>query len=299
MEISVVTPTYNRAGLIVRLYNSLLKQTNYNFNWVVIDDGSFDNTEETIKNLKNNNFEIIYYKQKNGGKARALNRAFSLVSNSNLYVIVDSDDYLLPDAIELIETKYLKYKDFLDVGAIYFRYMDKTSTTIHSGKNFLREEKILSRNDHDDQYSKDDGVICYFQRAVKKYRYPEYPDENYVGPTVLQMDMAEEFKIAFTNEIIGIAEYQENGLTKFGRKLRLKNPLGMTRYSQLQFLGTKRMKKKIISSTIGMAYFYISGLSIEKVEKFGIDVLCFPLYSKAFGYLLYKFWQFKYLKLNH
>ena len=99
--ITVFTPTFNRGHLIDTLYQSLLKQTNKDFEWIVIDDGSTDRTEAYFTEIlaKHNPFEIIYRTQPNGGKHRAINAGVQ-IAKGELFFIVDSDDYLTEDAIE-------------------------------------------------------------------------------------------------------------------------------------------------------------------------------------------------------
>src|SRR5699024_1003967 len=98
---------------------------------------------------------------------------------------------------------------------------------------------------------------CYFHRTIEKYQYPEFENENYVGPTVLQMKMANEFKLVFTNEVIGVAEYQAGGLSDSGRRLRIKNPKGMLVYCHYmqdeKFNYFTRFKYGVMAN----AYYYI------------------------------------------
>ena len=98
VEITVFTPTYNRAYIINRLYESLQRQEIHNFEWLVVDDGSVDETEELFRTWMNNEskFPIRYYKKKNGGKCRAINFALDL-AKGKLFFVVDSDDYLTED----------------------------------------------------------------------------------------------------------------------------------------------------------------------------------------------------------
>jgi glycosyltransferase involved in cell wall biosynthesis len=96
INISVFTPTYNRVVLLERLYISLINQTNYNFEWIIVDDGSSDDTLDKVnKWIAENKIKITYYKQENRGKHTAINKGVSLAKNL-LFFIVDSDDYLLP-----------------------------------------------------------------------------------------------------------------------------------------------------------------------------------------------------------
>lgn len=83
---TIFTPTYNRAEKLKRVYNSLLKQTFKDFCWLIIDDGSSDNTKEVVKNFKNLNIRYVYVK--NGGKQRAYNKAIEL-ANSKYFICLD------------------------------------------------------------------------------------------------------------------------------------------------------------------------------------------------------------------
>lgn len=95
MKITVFTPTYNRGYCLERLFKSLLNQTFTDFEWLIIDDGSIDNTEELVKDFQESckDFPIIYKKTENGGKHRAINRGMSLV-NGEMILFMDSDDWL-------------------------------------------------------------------------------------------------------------------------------------------------------------------------------------------------------------
>ena len=107
--ITIITPTYNRAILLKRLYESLKNQTNYDFEWLIVDDGSTDDTQTVIQEFEKENLIAIQsLRQDNGGKHRALNRGIARV-NTELIFIVDSDDYLPKDAVDLILRYHKKY----------------------------------------------------------------------------------------------------------------------------------------------------------------------------------------------
>ena len=90
---TVFTPAYNRKELLYRLYESLVEQTSKDFEWVIIDDGSTDGTDDMIASIKEDSFSIIYKKVENGGKHRAINRGLD-IAEGEVFAIVDSDDYL-------------------------------------------------------------------------------------------------------------------------------------------------------------------------------------------------------------
>ena len=99
MKVTVLTPTFNRAHTLDKLYRSLICQTCADFEWMIVDDGSTDNTKDLIESyIRENNFKISYYYKQNGGKHRALNYGIKNV-DSELTFVVDSDDWLTPNAI--------------------------------------------------------------------------------------------------------------------------------------------------------------------------------------------------------
>ena len=102
-KITLFTPTYNRAYILNVLYRSVQRQTYRNFEWIIMDDGSTDNTEDLVRSwiADNNDFPIRYYKVPNGGKCRAINRGLDL-AEGELFFIMDSDDYLTDDSLETV-----------------------------------------------------------------------------------------------------------------------------------------------------------------------------------------------------
>jgi len=270
-KIIVVTPTYNRKSTLPKLYQSLKNQNKKDFVWLIIDDGSSDDTREYVEKISRENEIIInYIYQDNGGKGRALNKAFTFFETASLYVIVDSDDYLLNDAIENVQKYIDKYKDVENIGAFFFHYKTEDGNVIKPTGNIISKDKVMTRYEYNNKYKQNDGCVCYFGRAVKKYKYPEFQGEKYVGPTVIQLLMANEYKMVFSPEVIGVAEYQENGLTQVGRKLRMKNPLGMLFYSGLQQSERASFKTRIKNSIGAQAYRFISNLDRQALINYDL-----------------------------
>ena len=101
-KFTVFTPTYNRVKVINRVYSSLLNQTFYDFEWLIIDDGSTDKTAELVQSWKNDPntwFPIRYYWQENQHKKVAHNNAVKL-AKGELFLTFDSDDCCTPNALE-------------------------------------------------------------------------------------------------------------------------------------------------------------------------------------------------------
>ena len=109
MLITVFTPTYNRAHTLERLFDSLMAQTSREFEWLVVDDGSTDQTESLIKEFSAKAaFSVRYIYQTNGGKHRAHNAAIKLAAGE-LVIILDSDDCLLPHAVEGLQESGIEF----------------------------------------------------------------------------------------------------------------------------------------------------------------------------------------------
>lgn len=224
-KITVFTPTYNRAYIINNLYNSLVAQSYRDFEWLVVDDGSTDATEELFKKWKNEcrDFPIRYYKTENGGKCRAINTALKL-AKGELFFTVDSDDYLTDDALQKIanwEKQLPKDECFCGVAGNLGIAKDITNNTIFENEYF--------DGSFFDRYGKIDGerAIVIYTDIHRKYLYPEFTNEKFMTEAVVWNRMAHDgYRMRFFNDIIWIYEYKEDGLTKAGNRLFINNPYG-------------------------------------------------------------------------
>ncbi len=223
---TIFTPAYNRAHLIPRLYESLKKQTNKNFEWVVVDDGSVDGTDKLFeKYLKDkNDFKITYFKQENGGKHRAINKGLEL-SSGKLFFIVDSDDYLLDSAIEKLynyENNINDLNGFIGVSGLRGYSNDKAIGS------FINKDYIDAYNNERKYYNLlGDKAEAYYTDILKNYKFPEIENERFVSESVVWNKIAADgYKIRWFNEVIYICDYLDDGLTKQGMKLYKNNPIG-------------------------------------------------------------------------
>lgn len=224
-KITVFTPTYNRAYIIEELYRSLQRQTYSNFEWVVVDDGSIDNTQSIFKQWEkeNNVFPIRYVYQENGGKCRAINRGLQL-AEGELFFTVDSDDYLTDDALE----KIVKWESELPKDVKYCGFAGNRGTTLTETPNRLFEGGYLDGTALD-RYTIVDGerAFVFYTDIHRKYLYPEFPGEKFLTEAVTWDLMAYDgYKMRFYNDIIWLWEYLPDGLTKVGYRLFLENPQG-------------------------------------------------------------------------
>ncbi len=231
-KITVFTPTYNRAYIIENLYRSLQRQSYTDFEWLVVDDGSADNTRELFERWQkeNNSFPIRYVKQENGGKCRAINRGLEL-AQGELFFTVDSDDYLTDDALEKVAAWDAELPD----KEHYCGFVGNRGTTPTETPNRLFEGRFLDGTALDrytmvepDQVLVDgERAFVFYTEVHRKYMYPEFPGEKFLTEAVTWDRMAYEgYKMRFYNDIIWIWEYMPDGLTRAGYKVFLDNPQG-------------------------------------------------------------------------
>ena len=224
-KITVFTPTYNRGYIIENLYRSLQRQTCTDFEWIVVDDGSRDNTEELFDawTKEENPFPIRYHKQENGGKCRGINRGLEM-ARGELFFTVDSDDYLTDDALEKVvkwEAELPKDEKFCGIIANRGYSPDYTPNTLFEG-DYLDGNAF-------NLYDIIDGerALIFYTDIHRNYLYPEFPGEKFMTEAVTWNRMAwDGYKIRFYNDIIWVFEYKEDGLTKKGYQVFLDNPRG-------------------------------------------------------------------------
>jgi glycosyltransferase involved in cell wall biosynthesis len=219
MQLTIFTPTYNRGYLLDKLFQSLCRQTVKLFEWIIIDDASDDDTEKIVNEFINEEcgFAIRYYKQKHGGKHRALNYGYK-IANGDFFFCVDSDDYICDNAVELILSWINQIENSEDIVAVAGLRIS-TNGKIWGGIPDMRgKEYIDAGNFERDGYNLGgDKAEVYRTSILKKYLFPEFEGEFFVTEAVTGDAIAAEgYKIRWFNVPIYVSEYLEDGLTKSG-----------------------------------------------------------------------------------
>ena len=223
--VTVFTPTYNRAYILGDLYHSLQRQTCMDFEWLIVDDGSADDTKTLVASWQGeeNPFPIRYVYQENGGKCRAINRGLK-EADGRLFFTVDSDDYLTDDAIE----KVIRWDGELPRDGHFCGYVGNRGITPTQTPNRLFPGGYLDGTALD-RYDQVDGerAFVFYTEVHRKYLYPEFPGEKFLTEAVTWDLMAHDgYKMRFYNDIIWIWEYKDDGLTRAGYRVFLENPQG-------------------------------------------------------------------------
>lgn len=234
--VTIFTSVYNRADAIDQLFYSLLRQTNLNFEWLIIDDGSQDQIAEIVSkwiDTKEIPFSIRFYQQDNGGKHRAINKGLEF-AKGEAFFIVDSDDYLTNDAVETI-CKWWESVEGDDTFAGIAGLIGNKRGEIIGGEP-LFNDYIDATNFERAQYNLlGDKAEVYKTSVLKKYPFPEVEGENFLTEAVVWDRIAYDgLKIRWFNNIIYICEYREDGLTHQGQLKFINNPIGWALYIRQQ-----------------------------------------------------------------
>lgn len=242
---TIMTPTYNRAHTLKKCYESLLSQTSKNFIWMIIDDGSSDNTEETVsKWIIENKINIVYHKKANGGKASALNVGIPLL-DTPYAVCLDSDDYFTKDAVEKALAELNKIKDEATIcGVLALRSHEDGSVLggreIPESYTAVRAEDLLIVENLRTEF------ICFYKTGIlNKYRFPEYENEKFVPPSWMMFAITRDYQYVVSHDRYCVCEYIADGITKNKQKVIVKNPKGYCS-AKLWYFELSRNPKMII-----------------------------------------------------
>ena len=269
MRITVFTPTYNRGYIIENLYKSLKRQTYKDFEWIVVDDGSTDNTEDLFKIFLQNDseFSITYVKTENGGKHRAINKGLK-IAKGELFFIVDSDDYLTDDALEkidLVESTLSEVNGKFGgiCGAKGFSANQIVGST-YNGDGFL-DITMLERP----RYKiNGDKAEVFYTDVLRKYPFPEFEGEKFLTECVVWDKIANDgYKLRFFNDIIYICDYLPDGLTASVNKNFHKSPKGYGLWLYQEHLFGKLKGLSHWNSYLNYYYEFRKELSWYQISK--------------------------------
>lgn len=279
--ITILTPTYNRAYILHKAYESLVRQTSHDFEWIIIDDGSNDNTEELVLSwvAEQHQFPIIFSKQENGGKHRAVNNGVKL-AKSDYVLILDSDDYLTNDAVQKIHQWISQTAHIEDIcGVVGFRGFEDGKPLGNALDNEYIDITSLERIKY--KITADKAEV-YKTKILKEFPFPEFEGENFIRESSSWDRIASAgYKLRYYSDVIYICEYINDGLTKnttsktyaknfqgflYCTKLYLKNYSLSKRLNKIgEFLEVAKIKKISLSKSAELLEIKKSALIIGNI----------------------------------
>lgn len=238
---TIFTPTYNRRDKLVKLYKSLKRQTDKSFIWLIIDDGSSDNTQELIQNWKSKKLlKIFYLYQKNQGKHIAMKTAVA-ACQTPWFICVDSDDLLPPSAIEDLCKDMETPLTYGGIGYIYPRQMPGSA----GQRSFPQSAALINIMDAKNLYGIRETAILVQTEYLKKLEFPRFDGENFLSEEVLYIQLAQYGRFVPKNRKVYAAEYCADGITKNLFQQWIKNPQGTVRLLTLRYEFSGRYRTKV------------------------------------------------------
>ena len=286
--LTIFTPAYNRAYTLHLGYEALLRQTCKDFVWLIVDDGSTDNTKELIEKwIAENKIPIRYHHQENQGMHGAHNTAYRLI-DTELNTCIDSDDYMPDDAVEKIITFWKKHGSDKVAGIIG---LDADFNGNIIGTKFAEGTKTITLDSFYTAGGKGDKKMVYRTDIIKKYpEYPIFPGEKYVSLGYKYQLIDQDYELLCLNEILVNVEYRTDGSSLNIFKQYIKNPQGFAFIRKISMQLSPTFKRRFIE-----AIHYVSSSIIIKNRRFLKESPCkaLTLCAIPFGIALYFYIRYK------
>ena len=257
--LTVVTPTYNRAKLLGKTYESLIGQTCDDFVWMIVDDGSEDGTEEVVRSfIDEGRIEIEYYKKENGGKHTALNLAIEKASTDLLALCLDSDDVFTEDAVEKIVTAYEK------TGKKYSGYIFPKGTSKDEMLPVIFDDTLTVSSWQDAVTARrfrGEALVVLKSDYARQFRFPVFEGEKFCTEAIVWLKMTSPFY--WVHDVVCICEYLDDGYSKNILKVFASSPRSYMLYNDLRISVCKELK-----SRYKFAVYYDGFAMMAKEKKF-------------------------------
>lgn len=257
--ITVFTPTYNRRKELEGLYASLINQTDYDFEWLIVDDGSKDDTKKFINKIKKENkINVRYIYKENGGKQSAYNRGLE-EAKGDIFLCIDSDDILDKKAIKTIKLDFKKITK-KSAGYAYVQgYISDRNKII--GTDFGELKSAYYYDIYGKYNVKGDKLIVLKTEIAKEYSFPLIEGEKFVPEALVYNRIAKKYKFDLSNKVLAYKDYLPGGYSDNYFNLVKRNSKGNTLYFK---------EKYEIQSTFYNVYGYVlfsiySKYSLKKI----------------------------------
>lgn len=240
--LTIFTPTYNRAYILPNLYESLCKEPTELFVWLIVDDGSTDNTKELVEGWQSEGkLDIVYHKQPNGGKMCAHNKGAQLCT-TELFFCIDSDDRIAPGAVsKILETHHILCDDEFLCGIV----AKKLIINKLSSQNLPNIGKATLHDIYKSGFKGDTSLI-FKTSVLREFPFPEIEGEKFITEAYVYDQIDQKYELLVLNEFLMRCEYQEDGYTVNANGLFLKYPKGWALYyAQYYSLYAKSLRDKM------------------------------------------------------
>ena len=284
--LTIFTPAYNRAHTLHRTYESLCRQSCKDFIWLVVDDGSTDNTAELVREWqsRDNGFEIQYIHKENGGMHTAHNVAYANI-HTKLNTCIDSDDMLADGAVEKILNKWNEIKDSGYAGMVG---LDADFAGNIIGKGFHAGLTETTISGYYAAGGAGDKKLVYRTDVINAYpEYPVFEGEKYVSLAYKYLLIDQDYKLAVLDEVLCNVEYQQDGSSNNMFRQYLKNPKGFAFWRTVKMRYPESFRRLIMDCIHYCSSSQIAGNRhyIKESPRRLLTALCAPAGWVLTGYI--------------
>ncbi len=291
--LSIVTPTYNRAKLLKNCFLSLQRQTNKAFEWIIVDDGSVDDTKAVVASFQEQapEMRITYIYKENGGKHTALNASHPYLHGAYV-LMLDSDDTLVETAVDDVFEAWRPYADRPEIGVVVMlkgkaeddpvAYASQTDVPV----DLFRCKRVGVYG----------GDCCEVIRTdlFVRFPFPVFPGEKFISEGILWKKVNQEHRYVYKNKVIYLCDYLEDGLTRAGRAMRIKSPLGGMMNSSLNMDPRNDFKSRLKNALLYSCYGFFAGMRPKEILSWDKKYLGLKMACLIPGYFQYRIWKRRY-----
>lgn len=286
--LTIFTPAYNRAYTLHLGYEALLRQTCRDFEWLIVDDGSTDNTRELVEGwIQENKIPIRYHYQQNQGMHGAHNTAYRLIE-TELNTCIDSDDYMPDDAVEKILAFWKEHGSDQVAGIIG---LDADFEGHLIGTKFEGNNQRITLGGFYTNGGKGDKKMIYRTEVIKQYpEYPLFKGEKYVSLGYKYELIDQDYPLLTLNEVLVKVEYRPDGSSMNMFRQYIKNPQGFAfiRKSSMQLAPTRKRRFMEAVHYVSSSLILKNWKFISESPKKGLTICAIP-----FGIALYCLIRYK------
>jgi len=262
LTITICTPSYNRAHLLKNLFHSLIRQNFNQLQWIIVDDGSDDDTKSIVDEfIKHTPFDILYLYQTHKGKHQAINYALQH-TKSDLFAIIDSDDICLPSTLHELETLYNKsYSTNKQIAGFISLNCDPDHNII--GDSFPTNLQFSNFIDLKYRYNiQGDKWVVFYTKILQQYPFTTFENELFIAESSVWVPISKKHQFILINKPLIQISYQKDGLSNQSKLLRKNSPQGSVyTYSQIFTSSIKPSAKlKAVINCIRFAIYHPKAL---------------------------------------
>lgn len=288
--LTIFTPSFNRADFLRRGYEALRSQSCKDFIWMIIDDGSTDNTREVVNELQRGEktFEIRYIYKENGGLHTGYNSAIEL-ADTELCMCIDSDDWVADDAVGKILDLWARVKKADCAGIVALdAYSQETPLCVIDGIGYIN----LNEYDVSHKWAGDRKLVVRTDLYKSVAPMPSFEGEKNFNPQYMHYQIAQDYTFYVLNEVVCIVDYQDTGMSAGIYRQFMNSPYSFIEYRRMQMTMRPNNWKFILKSAVHYdSSCFLAGAPKMIITRSPYKVLTACLWP--LGWLLSRYIRFK------